>query len=297
MPPLPKHLMPRFPAPSREEIELREQQEQLFELLGRGDRAVPNASGEDGRPLRIPPFSSEQIRFIEENRARLAAVFARSARPTGPSNREKAAGALARINRLVSGPPIESGSPVIRIFGPIGKRDERGLGVFASDVENVLKRHPAARQVDVIIDSEGGFLAEAKSIYAMLRSSRANICSRVIGSCSSVATIVLCAGSWREAVPSSHFLIHSIAAQRPVKSRWPAYNYRTMANELAGDDADLARFYAARTGRSPEFFAAEMRRDRFVTAAEAQQWNLIDHIFDRTGASLLAEQRAGGVRR
>jgi ATP-dependent protease ClpP protease subunit len=245
----------------------------------------------------LPPGAREANaalrRFELANRRQLIAMGYSVSDPprvagNRPGDRPNRAKAEALIYAAAVNPPIRPTPPLLRIFGPIGNRDELGRGVFADDIEATLGRSPAALEVTLLIDSGGGLVAEARKIYAALRSRRARISARVVGECSSAATIILLAADHREAVPGAHFVVHGVASVPATGGRMTAERHRSFARSLELTNIDMARFYARRCGRSEAAFRAHLAKEQKLSAAKACELGLIHAVLDPSGHAPLS---------
>ncbi len=165
---------------------------------------------------------------------------------------------------------------VIKVYGKIGPED----AVRAAGVKHKLQTlFASASTIEVIINSGGGSLADARQVYALLRADGRPITTRVAGACCSAATIVLLAGEYREAVAGSQFLLHEVEV-RPINGRWTAAARDKEAEYLRKQNEELARFYAGRTGRTAAEFERVIKQDTEYDVKWAEDKGLIHKLLD-----------------
>jgi ATP-dependent protease ClpP protease subunit len=156
---------------------------------------------------------------------------------------------------------MSNGTIFLDIIGEIGRAHPHG--VRATEVEEILAKHPRAKKVECWIDSPGGSLVEAKRMYSALRRHGAEVTTIAADHCASAATLVLMAGSLRLAMPNSEIVLHGAEVSPQSEDcspsmRWTASKYRKRSEMLKRADDEVVAIYASRTGRSPKLFEREM---------------------------------------
>lgn len=137
-------------------------------------------------------------------------------------------------------------------------------------VERRLASKPAAREISLVINSRGGFVAPAKKIYDALRAHGAFIRARAVHDCCSAAISVLLAGDDREATSDTRFLLHESSIAPVNGVRWTAALHENIAAVLRDDVKEMAEFYWRCTGYTPEKFLAEIRTEQPMSAVRAR---------------------------
>ena len=94
-----------------------------------------------------------------------------------------------------------------------------------------------------------------------------------------MASLLLASGEprMRRALPNSRVMIH----QPSGGVSGQATDIEIHAREILATRGRLNTLYSKHTGRPPEFFAAGMERDNFLTPAEAKDMSLIDQVIER----------------
>jgi ATP-dependent protease ClpP protease subunit len=197
----------------------------------------------------------------------------------------RSAQARARVDnfsRYLQADPNPPPGAFFRVSGEIGE----GKAVNAAGIERKLKLYSLEKQIEVVIDSPGGNLQEARKIYALLRGSGKHVSTRAIGTCASAATIILLAGDWREANSTALFGLHEIELEperaRPAvgKGRWTADFHSRISNMMREENAKLASFYAGRSGKPIHMFRQAMTAEKRLSADEAVRMGLVHAVLD-----------------
>jgi ATP-dependent protease ClpP protease subunit len=124
-----------------------------------------------------------------------------------------------------------------------------GGGIFASAVEAALIRSRGVRRVECRINSPGGALKDALSIFDMLRAGPFDFIHTIAEDvCASAATLILLAGDFRQAAShKSAFLLHRASISPPagtLNQRWTSKKHQAYAARL-GANRNGARSFRA----------------------------------------------------
>ncbi len=126
--------------------------------------------------------------------------------------------------------------------------------MFSSDrVLNAVSGLKKGDTLIVNIDSNGGSVEEGQKIYNLLKASPANVITRVVGNCYSIATVILMAGKQIEALPNARFMVHR--AHTP-KTSGNAAQLKKDAAYLESLDKEIVKVYKSRAKdfvNSPDF--------------------------------------------
>lgn len=130
------------------------------------------------------------------------------------------------------------------------------------------------------INSPGGDVFAAQAIAAAIRDTGAKVIAHVDGYAASAATTIATAADEVEMADGSFYMIHNAWT-------WAMGN----ANELSATvallqklDGDMARQYAAKSGKTPEEVRAMMDEETWFTAQEAVDAGLADRVSQSTKA-------------
>jgi ATP-dependent protease ClpP protease subunit len=170
----------------------------------------------------------------------------------------------------------------INIYGGIEPYDPNQPSegrVSVADVRKQLLGIKAGDNLTVNIDSLGGDVDEGFAIMNTLKSTGANIVTRNVGRCCSIATIVLLAGQKIEALPNSSFMVHPSWIEYPKGN---AEKLKEMAAHLQICDRRMLNAY--KTAR-PKFynsdkFNALFKGEKTFTAQDAKRMGLVDTLTD-----------------
>ena len=158
-------------------------------------------------------------------------------------------------------PKIESTpSAEISIRGYIG---EWGINdsAFIEEVEKL----GAVQKITVLINSRGGEVDQALSIFNFLRNHPAHITIRVTGVAMSSASVILMAGDRIEMPANTLLMIHN----PEIWSSGDEEALRDAAAQAAAWKQSLLETYMARTGKPEQELRDMMAAETFMTAQEA----------------------------
>jgi ATP-dependent Clp protease protease subunit len=133
------------------------------------------------------------------------------------------------------------------------------------------------RPVSIYINSPGGSLTALMAIYDTMEFIRPEIETTCVGQAASAAAVLLAAGApgKRAALPGARILLSQPAAE---PTRGYSSDLEIQAREIMRLRETMERILARHTGRTHEQVRADIERDKFLTATEAQDYGLIDEI-------------------
>lgn len=139
-----------------------------------------------------------------------------------------------------------------------------------------LRMEDPKKDVNIYINSMGGYVNAGLAIYDTLKWMTCNINTYCIGQASSMGAFLLAAGTKgkRFALPNSRIMIHQPLGG--VTGR--AADVHIQAKEINLMRELLNKILAENTGQSVEKIATDSDRDFFMSAEEAKNYGLIDEV-------------------
>ena len=139
-----------------------------------------------------------------------------------------------------------------------------------------LRTEDAKKDVHLYINSQGGDITSGLAIYDVLRWLPCDINTYCIGQASSMAAVLLAAGTKgkRFALPNARMMIH----QPHGGVGGTSADVALQAKEILILKHRLNEILAEHTGKSVEKIHADGDRDFFMSASEAKEYGLIDEI-------------------
>lgn len=139
-----------------------------------------------------------------------------------------------------------------------------------------LKMEDPKKDVHVYINSAGGYLTSGLAIYDTLKWLGCDIRTYCIGQASSIAALLLAAGTKgkRYALPHSRVMIH----QPHGGVGGTQSDIALQAKEIIYQKNLLIRLFSQSSGQTVEKIAADSERDFFMSAEEAKEYGLIDEV-------------------
>ncbi len=135
------------------------------------------------------------------------------------------------------------------------------------------------KDIFLYINSPGGSVSAGLAIYDTMNWIKPDVSTLCMGMAASMGSFLLMAGAKgkRIALPNSKIMIH----QPSGGAQGQATDIEIHAREILKTREQLNRIYAERTGQALEKIAADMERDRYMSAAEAQEYGLVDQVLDK----------------
>ena len=130
--------------------------------------------------------------------------------------------------------------------------------------------------IHLYINSPGGSVTAGMAIYDTMQFVSCDVATYCLGQCASMGALLLAAGAEgkRHALPNSRIMIH----QPSAGMEGTAEDIMIHAAEYRRTKERLNRILFNHTGRSLEQIERDTDRDKFMSAEEAQEYNLIDKV-------------------
>ncbi len=132
--------------------------------------------------------------------------------------------------------------------------------------------------IHVYINSPGGAVTAGLAIYDTMQFVRCDVATYCIGQAASMGAVLLAAGTKgkRFALPNSRIMIH----QPLAGTEGTATDIMIHAKEFAKIKERLNRILLKHTGHPIEKIEQDTDRDRFMSAEEAKDYGLVDHVIE-----------------
>lgn len=172
------------------------------------------------------------------------------------------------------GVDVGNGTVTLRLYDPI---DSYGgeWGVSAKEFAAAVDALPeGTTEILLLINSPGGEVWDGLAILNTLRKHPARVVAVVEGIAASAASFIAAGCDEMVMARNSEVYIHNAWGW----ASGDAEDMRAAAEDLDRLDLNLATIYAEKSGKTVEYWLAEMPRDRFMTAEEAVESGLADRI-------------------
>jgi ATP-dependent Clp protease protease subunit len=143
--------------------------------------------------------------------------------------------------------------------------------------------------IHLYINSPGGSVTAGLAIYDTMQFVSCDVATYCLGQCASMGALLLAAGAEgkRHALPNSRIMIH----QPSAGMEGTAEDIMIHATEYKRTKERLNRILFNHTGKSLEQIERDTNRDKFMSAEEALEYNLIDKVITNLAPAKPAEPR------
>jgi ATP-dependent Clp protease protease subunit len=199
----------------------------------------------------------------------------------------RTAGGLAE-SRYVLPSFVERTSYGIKEMNPYNKLFEERiifLGVQIDDASAndviaqliTLESIDPDRDIFIYINSPGGSMTSMMAIYDTMQYIQPEIQTFCVGQAASAAAVLLAAGTKgkRMALPNARILIHQPAIESGYGQ---SSDLEIQANEILRMRTAMEKALATHTGQDEDQIRRDIERDKFLTAAEAKEYGLLDEV-------------------
>lgn len=141
-----------------------------------------------------------------------------------------------------------------------------------------LQSEDGKADVHLYLNSPGGSVTAGLAIYDTMQFVNCDVATYCVGQCASMGAVLLAAGvnGKRNALPNSRIMIH----QPLAGMEGTAEDIMIHAKEFAKVKERLNQILLKHTGHPLEKIEKDTDRDRFMSADEALDYGLIDHVIE-----------------
>ena len=141
-----------------------------------------------------------------------------------------------------------------------------------------LESENPTKDISFYINSPGGVVTSGMSIYDTMQYIRPEVSTVCLGQAASMGSLLLTAGAAgkRFALPYSRIMVH----QPSGGAQGQATDIEIQAREILRMREMLNAIYVEHTGQPLKEIEKAMDRDKFMSAAEAKEFGLIDAVVD-----------------
>ena len=136
------------------------------------------------------------------------------------------------------------------------------------------------QDVDIEINSPGGYIYPASEIYTALMQHKGNVNVTITGRAASAASVIAMAGTKVSMSPTAQIMIHNVSATGSGDYR----DFEHYAEQLKKSNDTIANAYMLKTGKTREEILDLMDYETWFTPEGALEYGLIDEILSRDSA-------------
>ncbi|MBC8951671.1 ATP-dependent Clp endopeptidase proteolytic subunit ClpP [Xenorhabdus sp. PB62.4] len=162
---------------------------------------------------------------------------------------------------------------IIFLTGPV---EDHMANLVAAQMLFLEAENPE-KDIHLYINSPGGVITAGMSIYDTMQFIKPDVSTICMGQACSMGAFLLTAGAKgkRFCLPNSRVMIH-----QPLGGfQGQATDIEIHAQEILKVKARMNELMAKHTGQPLDKIAEDTERDRFLSAAEAVEYGLVDNIF------------------
>ena len=174
---------------------------------------------------------------------------------------------------------------IIFLTGPI----DDGVAALVTSQLLFLESDNPKKEIAMYINSPGGIVTSGLAIYDTMQYIRSPASTVCMGMAASMWSFLLMAGEkgQRIALPNARIMVH----QPSGGFRGQASDIERHAEDIIATKKRLNLLYSKHTGQPVEEVEKKLDRDYFMSAEEARDWGLVDHVYEKREAA--EDEKAG----
>jgi len=139
-----------------------------------------------------------------------------------------------------------------------------------------LQMEDGKKDIHIYINSPGGSVTAGLAIYDTMQFVTCDVTTYCLGMAASMGAVLLAAGTKgkRFALPNSDIMIHQVSGG----AQGQASDVERQVDFMFKLKKRLTRILSFHTGKSEEQVKNDSDRDYYMTAAEAAEYGLVDHV-------------------
>jgi ATP-dependent Clp protease protease subunit len=142
-----------------------------------------------------------------------------------------------------------------------------------------LESENPKKEISMYINSPGGIVTSGLAIYDTMQYIKSPVTTVCMGMAASMGSFILMAGQagQRVSLPNARIMVHQPSGGFQGK----ASDIERHAEDIIKTKRRLNELYAKHTGQTVETVEETLDRDYFMTADEAKDWGIVDHVWEK----------------
>jgi ATP-dependent Clp protease protease subunit len=175
---------------------------------------------------------------------------------------------------------------IVFVTGPI----EDGMASLIVAQLLFLESENPKKDIYMYINSPGGVITAGMAIYDTMQYIRPKVATTCIGQAASMGSFLLAAGEpgMRTALKHARIMVH----QPSGGAQGQATDIEIQAREILRIRGIMNDLYVKHTGKDIDTIERAMERDKFMSAAEAKDFGLVDEVVETRPMPTEGEQLA-----
>jgi ATP-dependent Clp protease protease subunit len=168
---------------------------------------------------------------------------------------------------------------IIFLNGPI----DDGVSALVCAQLLFLESENPKKEIAMYINSPGGIVTSGFAIYDTMQYIKSPVSTLCMGMAASMGSFLLAAGmkDHRIALPNARIMVH----QPSGGFQGQASDIERHAEDIIKTKRRLNQIYAKHTGQPVEMIEKTLDRDYFMTAEEARDFGIVDHVYETRDAA------------
>ena len=165
-----------------------------------------------------------------------------------------------------------------RVIFLVGEVNDHSANLLVAQLLFLESENPD-KDISFYINSPGGSVTAGMAIFDTMNFIKPDVSTLCVGFAASMGAFLMAAGTKgkRFSLPNSKIMIH----QPSGGASGQATDIEIHAREIIKTRGQLNKIYAERTGQALEKIEADMERDRYMSAEEAQAYGLVDQVIHK----------------
>ncbi|PHQ67629.1 MAG: ATP-dependent Clp protease proteolytic subunit [Robiginitomaculum sp.] len=166
---------------------------------------------------------------------------------------------------------------IIFLTGPVD--DAMAMSITAQLL--FLESENPKKEIYMYINSPGGVVTSGMAIYDTMQYIKSPVSTVCMGQAASMGSLLLCAGhpDMRIALPNARIMVH----QPSGGFQGQASDIQRHAEDILALKKRLNEVYVKHTGKKYAEIESTLDRDFFMTADEAKEFGIVDHVYSTRG--------------
>ena len=166
---------------------------------------------------------------------------------------------------------------IIFLSGPV--EDSMAASITAQLL--FLESENPKKEISMYINSPGGVVTAGMAIYDTMQYIKSPVSTVCMGQACSMGSLLLAAGEadMRIALPQARVMVH----QPSGGFRGQASDIERHAKDILAMKKRLNDIYVKHTGKKYATIEKTLDRDHFMTAEEAKDFGIVDHVYSKRG--------------